>query len=90
MAGACLKRHVSSMPLASRDASVISEIYRYIAETPSNYLKYYVGYLNFKDLKEEQEALLGDAFDLKAFHYQVLAIGPVQFPVLEKYIGDFS
>lgn len=73
-----------------RDVSVISEIYRYIAETPANYLKYYVGYLNFKDLKEEQEALLGDAFDLKTFHYQVLTIGPVQFPVLEKYIGEFS
>ena len=73
-----------------RDASVISEIYRYIAETPANYLKYYVGYLNFKDLKEEQEALLGDAFDLKTFHYQILTIGPVQFPVLEKYIGEFS
>ena len=30
-----------------RDAAVTAEIYRYITETPANYLKYYVGYLNF-------------------------------------------
>jgi len=71
-----------------RDASAISEIYRYIVETPANYLKYYVGYLNFLDLKEEQQTLLGEDFDLKAFHQQILAIGPVQFPVLKKYINQ--
>ena len=71
-----------------RDAHVTAEIYRYIAETPANYLKYYVGYLNFLDLKEEQQALLGENFDLKAFHQQILSIGPVQFPVLRKYINE--
>ena len=71
-----------------RDASVISEIYRYIAETPSNYLKYYVGYLNFLDLKEEQQSLLGENFDLKSFHQKILEIGPVQFPVLRKYMNE--
>lgn len=71
-----------------RDASVTAEIYRYITETPANYLKYYVGYLNFLDLKEEQQTLLGENFDLKAFHQQILTIGPVQFPVLRKYINE--
>lgn len=71
-----------------RDAHVTAEIYRYIAETPANYLKYYVGYLNFLDLKEEQQTLLGENFDLKAFHQQILSIGPVQFPVLRKYINE--
>lgn len=69
-----------------RDASAAAKIYRYIVETPANYLKYYVGYLNFLDLKEEQQTLLGETFDLKAFHQQVLSIGPVQFPVLRKHI----
>lgn len=69
-----------------RDAAVVSEIYRYITETPANYLKYYVGYLNFLDLKEEQQELQGETFDLKEFHKKVLSIGPVQFPVLRKYI----
>ena len=29
---------------------------------------------------------LGDSFDLREFHRQVLEIGPVQFPVLAKYM----
>lgn len=73
-----------------RDASAAAQIYRYIVETPANYLKYYVGYLNFLDLKEEQQALLEEGFDLKAFHQQVLSIGPAQFPILRKYINQYS
>ena len=61
---------------------------RYITETPANYLKYYVGYLNFLDLKEEQQSLLGENFDLKSFHQKILEIGPVQFPVLRKYMNE--
>ena len=57
-------------------------------ETPANYLKYYVGYLNFLDLKEEQQSLLGENFDLKSFHQKILEIGPVQFPVLRKYMNE--
>ena len=71
-----------------RDAAVTAEIYRYITETPANYLKYYVGYLNFLDLKEEQQSLLGESFDLKSFHQKILEIGPVQFPVLQKYMNE--
>ena len=71
-----------------RDAHVTAEIYRYITETPANYLKYYAGYLNFLDLKEEQQILLGEKFDLNAFHQQILTIGPVQFPVLRKYMNE--
>ena len=56
---------------------------RYITETPANYLKYYVGYLNFLDLKEEQQSLLGENFDLKSFHQKILEIGPVQFRFCE-------
>lgn len=69
-----------------RDAAVAGEIFQYIVETPANYLKYYWGYLNFVDLKSAQERSLGEDFNLQEFHRQILEIGPVQFPVLEKYI----
>lgn len=68
------------------NASTVSEIYQYIVETPGNYLKYYWGYLNFLDLKTASQKKLGDDFDLKEFHRKILEIGPVQFPVLEKYM----
>ena len=71
-----------------RSASVVSEIYRYIVETPVNYVKYYLGCLNFMDLRDNQKELLGDDFDLKDFHRKILEIGPVQFPVLEIYMQE--
>lgn len=71
-----------------RSASVVSEIYRYIVETPVNYVKYYLGCLNFMDRRDNQKELLGDDFDLKDFHRKILEIGPVQFPVLEKYMQE--
>ena len=68
------------------DRAVVSEIYQYILEPPGNYLKYYWGYLSLLDLRTSEQNRLGQDFDLKAFHNQVLKIGGVQFPVLEKYI----
>ena len=72
---------------ASRPTA-LREIYELIVEEPAHYLKYYVGYLNFQDLKEEQQSLLGENFDLKSFHQKILEIGPVQFPVLRKYMNE--
>lgn len=69
-----------------RDSSAVKEIYQYIVETPGNYLQYYWGYLSFLDLKASCEQKEGDDFSLKAFHKRILEIGPVPFPVLEKYI----
>ncbi len=66
--------------------STVTEIYQYIMETPGNYLKYYWGYLNFLDLKNSYQQKAGKNFNLKDFHRRILEIGPVQFPVLEKYI----
>ena len=72
------------------NASTAAEIYQYIVETPGNYLKYYWGYLNFLDLKTVCQKKLGDDFDLKEFHRRILDIGPVQFPVLEKYMKQWN
>lgn len=62
------------------------EIYQYIIENPANYLKYYLGYLNFMDLRDLAEKKAGDKFDKKGFHRFVLETGPAPFPVIEKYV----
>lgn len=64
------------------------EIFQYIVENPGNYLKYYVGYLDFMDLRTKVANAAGEQFELKQFHRQILEIGPAPFPVLEKYIMD--
>ena len=60
--------------------------YDLILEAPANYLKYYVGYLCFTDLKDSVQKIRGDAFSLKEFHQEVLDIGPAPFSVVEKYM----
>lgn len=73
--------------LGITDSSVTAEIYQYIVETPANYLKYYLGYLNFLDLRTEYENKLEGEFDLVEFHKKILEIGPVPFPILQKYMN---
>lgn len=70
------------------DTSAVQEIYQYIVETPGNYLKYYLGYLNFLDLRQKWQDTLGEHFDLKKFHQKILETGPVSFPVLQKYMDQ--
>ena len=70
------------------DVHVASDIFQYIVETPANYQKYCWGCLNFLDLKKEWKDTLDDDFDLKVFHRNLLEIGPVQFPVLRKYMHE--
>lgn len=68
------------------DTAIAQEIFQYIVENPANYLKYYMGYLNFADIRDEAKEKEGDAFNIKKFHEKVLTLGPSQFPILRKYI----
>lgn len=68
------------------DEITIMEIYRYILEEAGNYLKYYMGYLLFMDLKEKTETLMGSAFSDYTFHEMILKSGPSDFQNLEKRI----
>lgn len=70
-----------------RDKNAVQNIFQYIIETPANYLKYYWGYLSILDIKNACSNALGEDFNLQDFHRRVLEIGPVPFPVLEKYIS---
>ncbi|MBS6193949.1 MAG: DUF885 domain-containing protein [Clostridiales bacterium] len=68
------------------DPAVHKEVFQVIVEDPANYLKYYMGYLHFLDLREASKKELGNDFDVREFHREVLEIGPCQFPVLEGYV----
>lgn len=59
--------------------TTVTGIYQYIVEEPVNYLKYYLGFLEFQLLKEEAAALWGDSFTLYRFHQFVLETGPSDF-----------
>lgn len=67
-----------------KDEASIKEIQSLILASPANYLKYYVGYLQFLELKNAQIELLGDDFSAKDFHENVLRIGPAPFSIISK------
>ena len=68
------------------DESVIKEITQLILSEPGNYLKYYIGYIEFLELKEYAQDLFGAEYSDKDFHQAVLDIGPAPFSLIEKYL----
>ena len=69
---------------AARDFAE-SETARYIV-MPAQALAYKTGELKIKQLRARAEAALGDAFDVRKFHEQILNTGDIPLPVLEAKI----
>jgi uncharacterized protein (DUF885 family) len=67
------------------DSTIVTSIYDLILGDPANYLKYYVGYLEFMDLKKEARQSMSD-FSESKFHQSVLNAGPASFPVLREQL----
>ena len=68
------------------DTTTIEDIYDLIIADPANYLKYYIGYVEFLELKKEAVEKWGDNFTQKGFHKAVLDVGPASFDVIRTYI----
>lgn len=68
-----------------KDTDAVREIYNLILSDPGNYLKYYVGYLEFVELKKKSMERDGDKFSQKNFHRAVLDVGPAPFDIVSRY-----
>lgn len=68
------------------DNKTIENIYDLIIADPANYLKYYIGYVEFLELKRGAIEQWGEDFSQKRFHKAVLDIGPAPFDILRKYV----
>lgn len=71
------------------DEKTVGEIYDYIVSEPAHYLKYYIGYVEFLELKKYAQEKWGDDYSNRAFHDAVLSIGPAPFDILKKYLPDY-
>ncbi len=72
------------------DADTVEEIYELIIGSPANYLKYYIGYVEFLELKKDWVKEKGEDFSQKKFHEAVLEVGPAPFGIVEDYMWEMG
>jgi uncharacterized protein (DUF885 family) len=70
------------------EVEVQSETDRYIV-WPGQALGYKIGSLKITELRERARHELGDRFDIRAFHDEVLGAGALPMDVLEQRIKDW-
>ncbi|MBH0011900.1 DUF885 domain-containing protein [Pseudoalteromonas sp. NZS100_1] len=66
-------------------SDVIAEVERYIA-WPGQALSYKLGQFKIQELRDYSKKELGNKFDIKAFHTQILIDGALPMPILEEKI----
>ena len=72
--------------ITSNDA--VTSIYEYIVEEPTNYLKYYLGYLEIESLRFNAQEKWGDDYTDYRFHEFILDNGPADFRTLQLLLSE--
>lgn len=73
----------------SQPDAVTDNLYYAMIENPGNYLSYYVGCMEFMNLRQTAEKELGSKFDEKAFHTFLLNMGNAPFDVIQTYFSSW-
>ena len=73
---------------AESEASIVSEIERYMAN-PGQALSYKIGQLKIKELRTKAEKELGEKFEIKQFHNEILETGCIPLALLENKIDNW-
>ena len=81
-----IKYMMDNSDMGNTDAT--AEVERYIA-IPSQALAYKIGALTIQRLKAKSQKAMGNKFDIRAFHDQILGTGGLPLVVLEKKIDDW-
>ena len=69
--------------------SAVESLYDAMVENPANYLSYFVGCMEIRNMREEAEGRLGERFNLKEFHKFILDMGDAPFDVIRGYFGEW-
>ena len=73
---------------AESEAGIISEIERYMAN-PGQALSYKIGQLKIRELRAKAKKELGDQFNIRQFHNQILETGCIPLELLEAKINKW-
>ena len=73
---------------AKSQLDIENEVDRYIA-WPGQALAYKIGQLKILELRMKAEQELGEKYDIKDFHHEILKRGSVPLDILDEYINDW-
>ena len=68
---------------AVAESRAVAETERFMAR-PAQALAYKIGQLKIREIRNDAEARLGERFDVRAFHTEVLKDGPMPLSMLEE------
>lgn len=71
------------------ESDVVAEVERYIVY-PGQALGYKIGDLRLQGLRRKYQAMLGERFDVREYHWQVLKDGQLPFDVLEAKLDRWA
>ena len=74
---------------AVKEARAVAEAERFMA-IPGQALAYKIGQLKIREIRDNAEERLGDRFDVKEFHTQILMDGPMPLSMLEEKISRWA
>ena len=82
--------HETMSAFGIEDKKITREIYDYIVNSPGNYLKYYVGYLEIMECRELARVKWKDNYSDYRFHEFLLDFGPADFETIQDAIREYN
>ena len=71
------------------ESEIASESLRYSTDLPGQALSYKIGHRTILKLRRRAEKELGDSFDIRMFHHEMLSYGSLGLDTLEKHIDVY-
>lgn len=82
-----VKDFLNNFGIANDEAC--QSVYQYIIEEPANYLKYCIGYLEFRSLRDYAQQNMKEDYNAKNFHRFLLESGSAPFSLLQIRLKKF-
>ena len=87
--GMTLEEMTAELGYSANDTETLQPVYDQLVYNPGIFLPYYIGFLEFYQLREDAQQALGSKFDDKSFHEAILKSGSVPFNVVEQNVEEY-